>query len=172
MADSIDLYNTQQEAGYERSGHAAYGLSKLALNMWSYKVADDLKAAGSNITLNCVDPGTVGTKLLYAGWGETCAYVAQHPDEADDVFWSATDPALTAVTGQYFVNRKARKSPSISYSKDMQNKLWQLLAAQTGAKYHIKGADFANRPMNLTNVAVSSAGMRAREKVTLQETTC
>lgn len=70
LADSIDLDNTQQEAGYERMGHAAYGISKLAVNMWSYCLADSLQKAGSKRTVNCVDPGTVSTKLLYAGWGE------------------------------------------------------------------------------------------------------
>jgi len=70
LADNIDLENTQQEKGYERMGHAAYGASKLALTMWTYLLADKLKEAGSKITVNNVDPGTVSTKLLYAGWGE------------------------------------------------------------------------------------------------------
>ena len=70
LADSLDLTNTQQELGYERMGHAAYGSSKLALNMWSYQLAERLKAAGSGVSVVCVDPGTVATKLLYEGWGE------------------------------------------------------------------------------------------------------
>lgn len=70
LADSIDFSNTQQELGYERLGHAAYGISKLALNMWSYALADKLVQAGSEVVVNTVDPGTVSTKLLYAGWGE------------------------------------------------------------------------------------------------------
>jgi NAD(P)-dependent dehydrogenase (short-subunit alcohol dehydrogenase family) len=62
---------------YERSGHAAYGASKLALNMWSYRLAGLVK--GQGVTVNCVDPGTVNTKLLHHGWGDV-AYCALRAD--------------------------------------------------------------------------------------------
>lgn len=172
LADSIDLYNTQQERGYERSGHAAYGMSKLAVNMWSYKLADDLKAAGSHVTVNCVDPGTVGTKLLYAGWGEMCADVALQSHEADDIFWAATDPGLDNVTGHYYVNRKARSSPTVSYDKEMQKKLWELLENQTGAKYNLIGGGQTSRPFKMTPSARPTGAPPAQEKATLHEIAC
>ena len=138
MADNIDLLNTQESSStgdYERSGHAAYGNSKLALNMWSYRLAEKLKSIGSSVTVNCVDPGTVSTKLLYAGWGDV-SYVALPAEEAHDVFWAATHPSLDSVSGSYFVNKKPSKSPSVSYDPEMQKKVWDLLVAQTGAKYN------------------------------------
>lgn len=57
--------------------------------------------------------------------------------EADDEFWGVADPEVGRVTGKYYVNRKARLSPGVSYDKEMQERLWQLLEEQTGAHYTI-----------------------------------
>ena len=54
-----------QEKGY--SGDDSYALSKLASMMFTYDLADLMKPKG--VTVNCLDPGTVNTKLLIAGWG-------------------------------------------------------------------------------------------------------
>ena len=54
-----------QEKGY--SGDNSYALSKLASMMFTTELADVMKAQG--VTVNCLDPGTVNTKLLIAGWG-------------------------------------------------------------------------------------------------------
>lgn len=37
--------------------------------MYTLELARRLKEAGSSVTCNCLDPGTVNTKMLYAGWG-------------------------------------------------------------------------------------------------------
>jgi len=57
--------------------------------------------------------------------------------EADDEFWAATDPYLQKITGKYFVNQKSRESPSASYNKEIQQRLWQLLEQQTGARFPV-----------------------------------
>lgn len=57
----------RQERGY--SAHAAYSLSKLAEQLFTIELARRLQAAGSPVTCNCLDPGTVNTKMLLAGWG-------------------------------------------------------------------------------------------------------
>jgi NAD(P)-dependent dehydrogenase (short-subunit alcohol dehydrogenase family) len=44
--------------------------------MWSYALAERLKG---RVTVNCVDPGTVTTKLLFAGWGDV-SYAAMRAD--------------------------------------------------------------------------------------------
>ena len=51
------------------------------------------------LQVNCLDPGTVNTKMLLAGWGRIGIEVG----EADNTFKLATDPEWAAVTGQYFV---------------------------------------------------------------------
>lgn len=169
LADNINLENTQEKEGstddgleYEHGGHAAYGNSKLALNMWSYRLADKLTEIGSPVTVNCIDPGTVSTKLLYAGWGDV-SYVALPAEEAHDVFWAATDSSLDGVTGKYFVNRKSTKSSSVSYDKEMQKKVWDLLVAQTGAKYDFKEGKQENLPKNTGEEKEKKAGDKRRE---------
>lgn len=57
--------------------------------------------------------------------------------DADDEYWAATSPDLAAVSGKYFVNKKARESPSISYDEDAQLKLWECLERQTGMQYRV-----------------------------------
>jgi NAD(P)-dependent dehydrogenase (short-subunit alcohol dehydrogenase family) len=54
------------------SAHGAYSESKLFDAMLSMEFAYRLKDAGigtDQITCNCLDPGTVNTKMLLAGWG-------------------------------------------------------------------------------------------------------
>lgn len=57
------------------------------------------------------------------------------PQDADDEFWAATSPDLAAVSGKYFVNKKARQSPPASYEEEAQRRLWAVLEQQTGVTY-------------------------------------
>ena len=72
-SSSIDWNNLQQEKGF--SSHNAYSLSKLAIQMLTANMAKQLDPHG--VTVSCLDPGTVNTKMLLAGWGkigvEVCA---------------------------------------------------------------------------------------------------
>ena len=56
-----------QEKGF--SSHNSYSLSKLAMQLYTFRLAELVKASGSKVTVNTCDPGTVNTKMLYAGWG-------------------------------------------------------------------------------------------------------
>ena len=51
-----------QERGFDE--HDAYGLSKLAVMMITREVAERVQPPP---TVNCLDPGTVNTKMLIAG---------------------------------------------------------------------------------------------------------
>ena len=52
-----------QEKGF--SSHASYSLSKLAMMMYTIDLSEIMKPKG--VTVNCLDPGTVNTKMLIAG---------------------------------------------------------------------------------------------------------
>jgi len=52
-----------QEKGF--SSHNSYSLSKLASMMFTCDLAEHMKPKG--VTVNCLDPGTVNTKMLIAG---------------------------------------------------------------------------------------------------------
>ena len=56
--------------GCKCGGYDAYGQSKLALVMFTYRLSRLLKERMvSAVTANAIDPGTINTKLLYSGWG-------------------------------------------------------------------------------------------------------
>jgi NAD(P)-dependent dehydrogenase (short-subunit alcohol dehydrogenase family) len=64
-----------QERGY--SAHGAYSLSKLADIVFSHALAERLRAAGSPLTSNCLDPGDPTCNP--GSWVfRTCSVVAQH----------------------------------------------------------------------------------------------
>jgi NAD(P)-dependent dehydrogenase (short-subunit alcohol dehydrogenase family) len=66
-AGELDWRNLDaQMHGKRFSPHSAYSLSKLAVQMFTAELAD--RALGLPSTL-CLDPGTVNTKMLLAGWG-------------------------------------------------------------------------------------------------------
>ncbi|PRW20919.1 short chain dehydrogenase reductase family [Chlorella sorokiniana] len=130
-ASSIDWGNLQQERGF--SAHNAYSLSKLAEQLFTFELADRLRAAGSPVTCNCLDPGTVNTKMLSAGWGSIGIPVK----EANYELKAATDPALAGTSGEYFVGGRIARPPSIARDKAEQQRLWRLLEEQTGAKWSV-----------------------------------
>ncbi|GAB4819829.1 hypothetical protein N2152v2_006875 [Parachlorella kessleri] len=130
-AGQIDFNNLQQERGF--SSHNSYSLSKLCSMLFTYELARRLKAAGSSVTANCLDPGTVNTKMLTAGWGPCGIEI----EEADDEFSLATDPSVAGVSGAYFVSQQKRRSPQVSYDTSVQQRLWSILEEQAGMRYSV-----------------------------------
>ena len=107
------------------SSHASYSESKLLDAMLTMEIADRLQKAAygpEKITCNCLDPGTVNTKMLLAGWGPCGIEVERALDET----WLCTSDKVAGVSGKYFTNRSERRG-SESYDKRERDKLWQLL---------------------------------------------
>ena len=73
ISQSSTISNWDDVAFYERqsfSSHKTYSESKLMVAMLTYEMSKRLKSKGLDyITVNCLDPGTVNTKMLLAGWG-------------------------------------------------------------------------------------------------------
>ena len=118
-ANSIDFDNLQGEKYYD--GSYAYSLSKLCNVLFTYKLADELK--GSNITVNCLHPGVINTKLLRAGWGGGGASVEQG---AKTSVYLAVSDEVSGKTGNYYMNMKAVRSHDITYNKEIQDKCWNV----------------------------------------------
>ncbi|GAX12233.1 hypothetical protein FisN_1Hh162 [Fistulifera solaris] len=78
------------------SAHAAYSESKLLDAMLTMEFAKRLPSQG--ITCNCLDPGTVNTKMLLAGWGR----IGIEVEDALDETWLCSSADVEGVTGQYF----------------------------------------------------------------------
>ena len=127
-ANEINFDDLQLKKSYG-NGRQSYALSKLCEIMFTYEMSPLFK--DDNITVNCLDPGSVNTKMLLQGWGSYGIAV----DEADKEYRLATDAKFDGITGIYFVNSKECKSNSVSYDKNARKKLWDILVEMTGANF-------------------------------------
>lgn len=116
------------DLAYQRrrySEHAAYSESKLLDAMLTMEMAERWKKASlDRLTCNCLDPGTVNTKMLLAGWGPCGISV----EDALDELWLCTSEGVDVLTGKYFVYRADRKASSSAYDKGQRNILWGILS--------------------------------------------
>lgn len=113
------------------SSHRAYSTSKLGDILFTLSLARRLRETGSTVTVNTLDPGTVNTKMLFAGWGPCGIDVG----DANDEYWVATAPELEGMSGKYFVGRRETRPPCNDIK--VQEELWALLERQTGAVWSI-----------------------------------
>lgn len=100
-------------------GHAAYGTSKLALALYSVELAERLRGRG--VTVNCLHPGGVNTKLLRAGFG---AYGISPESGAEVPVRVASGAEFEQITGKYFDRTgEARPDPRVE-DKALRKELW------------------------------------------------
>ena len=117
-SNHFNFENLQFEQGY--SGTKAYARSKTALILFTYLLAEKLKNTG--ITVNCLHPGVINTKLLKAAM----SFGGLSPIKgAKTLIYAATAPELENVSGKYFVNNRSEPSKDITYNKEIQKKLWR-----------------------------------------------
>ena len=128
------------DLGSERRYKAmrVYGTSKLANILFTYELARRL--AGSGVSVNCVHPGAVATRL-----GQNNGRVATILTKMLAPFFRtpaqgaatsirvATDPALASVSGRYFANAREKRSSRASYDEAVARRLWDVSAELTGA---------------------------------------
>ena len=109
-------------------GFDAYALSKLAIILFTYALAERL--LGSGVTVNCLHPGVIRTKLLQAGFGD---YPGDTPEKgARTSVYLASSPKAEDVTGKYYEECKPTRSSPASYDRELQKKLWQVSKELTG----------------------------------------
>lgn len=107
------------------SAHAAYSESKLLDAMLTMEFAKRLlQSTDQKITCNCLDPGTVNTKMLLAGWGR----IGIEVEDALDQTWLCASPEVDGVTGKYFVHQHERRAASSAYNEDERARMWNVLA--------------------------------------------
>ena len=123
---AMDWDNLQGEKSYQ--GFAAYALSKLALILFTYYLAERLQDTG--VTANCLHPGVIKTKLLRAGFGD---YPGESPEKgARTSVYLASSQEVEGISGRYFEECKAVCSSPVSYDRKLQEKLWQISKELTG----------------------------------------
>ena len=118
-SNHLDLINLQYKREY--SGVKAYARSKTCLIMFTYFLAEKLKQ--SNITVNCLHPGIINTKLLEASMGAPLG--APVSVGAENLIYVAIEQKLKKISGKYFNNKRTEPSKEITYNKEIQKELWQ-----------------------------------------------
>jgi NAD(P)-dependent dehydrogenase (short-subunit alcohol dehydrogenase family) len=116
----LDWNNLQGEKRYD--GFQAYALSKLCIILFTYALSRRL--SGTNVTANCLHPGVIRTKLLYAGFGN---HPGATPEKgARTSVYLATSSEVDGISGEYFENCKPGTSSPVSYDENLQERLWQV----------------------------------------------
>jgi NAD(P)-dependent dehydrogenase (short-subunit alcohol dehydrogenase family) len=117
-AHTLDLDFIKDAEKYD--GYKAYEVSKLANVLFTYELAERIK--NTNITVNCLHPGVISTKLLHNGWGIGGADVSVG---ADNLLFLAFSDKVKNVSGKYFANKKAVPSSPITYDKKIRTDFWK-----------------------------------------------
>lgn len=118
--------NLQGERKY--NGVEAYKIAKLGNVLFTYELAERLK--GSGITVNCLHPGVVATKLLDAGWGWSSGLTSAQG--AALPVYLATSPEVEHISGLYFESRLPGGASPKANDMSLRRKLWDISAQLCG----------------------------------------
>jgi NAD(P)-dependent dehydrogenase (short-subunit alcohol dehydrogenase family) len=129
---TIHFNDLEFKHGY--SGMKVYGHSKLASILFTRLLAEKIK--GTDITVNCVNPGMSATNLgRDAGWfsakffkllGKEPSIAAQTP------IYLASSSEVETITGEYFEKKSVKQTKTETYDMDAAKKLWEISKKYVG----------------------------------------
>lgn len=132
---NIAFDDLQREKSY--SAMSVYGETKLANVLFTYELARRL--ADTGVTANCLHPGVVATgiarnlifpiNVLARAAG---VFMLTPTNGARTSIFLAASPAVSGVTGKYFIKCKEHPSSPQSHDERAAAKLWELSAEMTG----------------------------------------
>ncbi|XP_044485425.1 short-chain dehydrogenase TIC 32 A, chloroplastic-like [Mangifera indica] len=110
----------------------AYALSKLANVLHTKELAQRLKQMDANVTVNCVHPGIVRTRLTREREGFltdlafflTSKLVKTIPQAAATTCYVATHPRLENVSGKYFADCNEASTSKLGSNSNEAARLW------------------------------------------------
>jgi NAD(P)-dependent dehydrogenase (short-subunit alcohol dehydrogenase family) len=131
----IDFDDLQGERSW--SGQRAYNQSKLANVLFTYELARRLR--GTGVTANALHPGVVRTGLGVEDPGRIQRMITpfmrllKSPEEgAVTSIHLAAAPELDGVTGQFFADRRPRRTTKRSYDEAAGRRLWDVSSRLVG----------------------------------------
>ena len=135
----IDLNTINEEKGY--FVFKQYEISKLANVLFTKYLARQL--AEKNITVNCLHPGVVktkignkaGNKLFGFVWSLFSAFGINPDKGAETSIYLASSDMLADITGMYFDKKVAYKGSELSRDEELQEKFWKWSESMSGLVY-------------------------------------
>jgi len=131
----IDFADLQGERSW--SGQRAYNQSKLANVLFTYELARRLR--GTGVTATVLHPGLVRTGFGAEDPGRIQRMITpfmglmKSPEQgARTSIHLASAPEVEGITGQFFANRKPRRSSRRSYDEADALRLWEVSAGLVG----------------------------------------
>ncbi|XP_026729815.1 retinol dehydrogenase 13-like [Trichoplusia ni] len=108
-----------------------YGNSKLCLVLFTRELAKMLK--NSNVIVNIVDPGAVGTKIFNnsgVAWASFVQFIFlilfKHPWEgAQTALYAATSNRAGQYSGEYFKNCQRVRAAALAYDNKLATRVWE-----------------------------------------------
>jgi NAD(P)-dependent dehydrogenase (short-subunit alcohol dehydrogenase family) len=125
----IDFDDVMLERQYD--GMRAYRQSKLALVMFTFELAQRLRADGERtVTVNALHPATfVNTKMAYEA---AIAPVSSIEDGVEATMHLAVSPELDGVSGRYFDGMTESRANDQAYEAGARRRLWRLSETLVG----------------------------------------
>ncbi len=115
----IDFDNVMLEDGYD--GLRAYRQTKLALVMFTFDLAEDLRKTG--ITVNSLHPATLMSTRMVLETDYFGGPISTVEEGAHAVEYLATSSELTGVTGEYFDGKQRTRANAQAYDKEARRRL-------------------------------------------------
>jgi len=110
-----------------------YGVSKLALTLFTYELSKKLE--GTGVTVNAVHPGVfrsnLGRDLPAISRGFQKTFFKSPRKGAITSIYLASSPDVEGITGKYFVKKQPKKSSNESYNEEYAKRLWEISTEMT-----------------------------------------
>ena len=121
----FDLNNLQGEKRYH--GHNAYAISKTANILFTLELAERLGSSG--VTANCLNPGTIGTKMLRSGWGISGNSLEEG---AETPVYLASSQEVESINGKYFSKKYIVPPTPLAQDKELRKEFWKVSEILSG----------------------------------------
>jgi NAD(P)-dependent dehydrogenase (short-subunit alcohol dehydrogenase family) len=126
----IDFDDVMLERRYD--GMRAYAQSKLAQVMFTFELAERLRADGVVVAVNALHPASLmNTKMVYESFGYTMSTVEEGVEATMRVAASAE---LDGVTGRYFDRLREAQAHPQAYDEKARRRLWSLSEELVGLR--------------------------------------
>ncbi|WP_025270370.1 SDR family NAD(P)-dependent oxidoreductase [Hippea sp. KM1] len=116
-AGSID-FETLKKGRFGYS-YSAYSCSKLCNILFAFKLSRMLKSKG--VSVNCLHPGVINTKLLIEGWGACGIDISKAHQMVLYAYELKQD-----ITGEYLKDFSISKAADFAYSEDNQDECYEI----------------------------------------------